>query len=119
LSGYVYAAGALLNGVDLDSVNFGPTEKSLSVQTVITIAQQDFPGDAEFVISNRPKNQPLESGLLDLDSSLARTKLGWEPKWSQEEAIHLTFLWWKSTLRGTSSAAEACSRDIVELLEKS
>ncbi|CAN2230740.1 CDP-glucose 4,6-dehydratase [Candidatus Planktophila dulcis] len=119
LSGYVYAAGALLSGVDMDGVNFGPREKSLSVQSVITIAQQDFPGEAEFVISNSQKNQPLESGLLDLDSSLARTKLGWEPKWNQEEAIHLTFSWWKSILRGTSSTAEACSRDIAELLEES
>ncbi|CAN2170564.1 WcaG Nucleoside-diphosphate-sugar epimerases [Candidatus Nanopelagicaceae bacterium] len=119
LSGYVYAAGALLSGVDLEGVNFGPTEKSLSVQSVITIAQQDFPGEVEFVISNSQKNQPLESGLLDLDASLARTKLGWKPKWSQEEAIHLTFSWWKSIQRGTSSAAEACSRDIAELLEES
>jgi CDP-glucose 4,6-dehydratase len=119
LSGYVYAAGALLNGLNLDAVNFGPTEKSLSVQSVIRIAEQDFPDEAGFAISNSQKNQPLESGLLDLDSSLARTKLGWEPKWSQEEAIHLTLSWWKSVLRGTSSAAEACSKDIAELLEES
>ena len=63
--------------------------------------------------------KPFESGLLDLDSSLARTKLGWEPKWSQEEAIHLTFSWWKDVLSGVKSAAEACNQDITTLLAKS
>lgn len=116
LSGYIYAAGALINGENFDGINFGPTENSLSVQSVIRIAEENFPGKLKLSISDSNKDQPLESGLLDLDSSLARTRLGWKPKWTQEESIHLTFLWWKSVLTGAHSAAEACNKDIAELL---
>jgi CDP-glucose 4,6-dehydratase len=119
LSGYVNAAGALLNEMNLDGVNFGPTEQSLSVQSVIDIAEEEFRGQVKFSISANQTEQTLESGLLDLDSSLARSKLGWEPRWNQEEAIHLTFLWWKNVLSGVISAADACNEDITMLLAKS
>jgi len=119
LSGYVLAASALLDEINLDGVNFGPLEQSLSVQSVIDIAEEDFPGQVKFSISTKQTEQKLESGLLDLDSSLARTKLGWAPKWKQEEAIHLTFYWWKNVLSGVTSAAEACNQDITTLLGKS
>jgi CDP-glucose 4,6-dehydratase len=119
LSGYVLAAGALLDEMNLDAVNFGPTEQSLSVRNVIEIAEEDFQRQAFFSISAKQTEQPLESGLLDLDSSLARTKLGWEPKWDQEEAIHSTFSWWKKVLSGVNSPAEACNQDIATLLAKS
>jgi CDP-glucose 4,6-dehydratase len=119
LSGYVFAAGALLDEINLEGVNFGPTEQSLSVQSVIDIAEEDFLGQVKFSISTKKTEQTLESGLLDLDSSLARTKLGWVPKWNQEKAIHLTFSWWKNVLSGVNSAAEACNQDITTLLAKS
>jgi len=119
LSGYVFAAGALLDEINLDGVNFGPTEQSLSVMSVVDIANEDFPEQVKFSISDRQAEQPLESGLLDLDSSLARTKLGWKPKWNQEEAIHLTFSWWKNVLSGANTAAEACNLDIMMLLDES
>jgi CDP-glucose 4,6-dehydratase len=119
LSGYVFAAGALLDEMNLDGVNFGPTEQSLSVRSVIDIAEEDFRGQVKFFVSTKQTEQTLESGLLDLDSSLARTKLGWAPKWNQEEAIHLTFSWWKNVLSGVNSATEACNQDIKTLLAKS
>jgi CDP-glucose 4,6-dehydratase len=116
LIGYVNAAGALLNGENLGAVNFGPTEKSLSVESVVKIAREEFADDVRFSFPNGQTQQPLESGLLDLDSSLARTLLGWEPKWNQDEAIHLTFSWWKSVLAGDISTEEACIKDISALL---
>ena len=119
LSGYVLAAGALLDEMNLDGVNFGPTEQSLSVRSVIDIAEEDFRGQVKFFVSTKQTEQTLESGVLDLDSSLARTKLGWSPKWNQEEAIHLTFSWWKNVLSGVNSATEACNQDIKTLLAKS
>lgn len=119
LSGYIFAAGALLKEVNLEGINFGPTENSLSVQNVISIAEENFPGKIKLSISGSQLDQSIESGLLDLDSSLARIKLGWEPRWRQEEAIHLTFAWWKSVLTGASSATEACTKDINELLRVS
>jgi CDP-glucose 4,6-dehydratase len=105
--------------MNLDGVNFGPTEQSLSVRSVMDIAEEDFRGQVKFSILTMQTEQTLESGLLDLDSSLARTKLGWAPKWNQEEAIHLTFSWWKNVLSGVNSATEACNQDIKTLLAKS
>jgi CDP-glucose 4,6-dehydratase len=117
LAGYVYAAGALLNNVNLESVNFGPTEKSLSVERVIDIAKQEFSNQLKILIPGDGLELKLESGLLDLDSTLAHSALGWEPKWSQEEAIKLTFAWWKSVLGGSSSPREACERDIFRFMD--
>ena len=39
-----------------------------------------------------------EAGLLKLDSTKAKTKLGWEPRWSLEIALDKTLDWhqlWK------------------------
>jgi CDP-glucose 4,6-dehydratase len=118
LAGYVYAAGALLSNVNLESVNFGPTENSLSVERVIDIAKKEFSDQLEFLIAGDGSELQLESGLLDLDSTLAHTTLGWEPKWSQEEAIKLTFSWWKSVLAGSSSPIEACEQDIFRFVDE-
>jgi len=118
LAGYVYAAGALLNNVDLESINFGPTEKSLSVERVINLAKEEFSNQLEILTTGEVSELQLESGLLDLDSTLARTTLGWEPKWSQEEAIKLTFSWWRSVLEGSSSPSEACLRDISRFVDE-
>lgn len=119
LTGYLSVANALINGVNLDAVNFGPREKSLSVESVIRIAKDSFKSDANFLILEEPTTNSIESGLLDLDSTLAQTILGWEPKWNQEEAIGLTFSWWKSVLNGEITAEAACLNDIQRLLNES
>jgi CDP-glucose 4,6-dehydratase len=118
LIGYVTAAGALLSEANLKAVNFGPTEKSLSVEKVVKIAEEQFADGIRFSLPNGRSQQQLESGLLDLDSSLAQTLLGWEPRWTQEEAIHRTFSWWKGVLSGDFSTQEACTKDISELLSE-
>lgn len=117
LIGYVYSAAALLDELDLSSINFGPTEKSLPVNSVVKIASEEFFEGLNFSIAEEDPTQPLESGLLDLDSTLARTSLGWEPKWTQQEAIRMTFTWWKNVLEGLDSPEAACEKDILKILE--
>jgi CDP-glucose 4,6-dehydratase len=46
LFGYVSSAVALIDNVKLDAVNFGPSEKSLTVEDVITIARKEFGKEA-------------------------------------------------------------------------
>lgn len=118
LLGYVYSAAALLSELDLTSINFGPTEKSLPVGRVTKIATEEFFEGLNLSVTEDDPEQPLESGLLDLDSTFARSRLGWEPKWTQEEAIRMTFTWWKNVLEGFDSPETACEKDIAKVLEE-
>lgn len=118
LIGYIYTAEALVKNFDLDAINFGPTEKSLLVENVVNIAKEKFTHEIKFSIKSENAGEKVESGLLDLDSSLAQTLLGWEPKWNQEQALGLTFSWWKDVLAEKSSPLEACRNDISNFLEK-
>lgn len=115
LQGYVYAAEALINDVDIKHVNFGPTENSLSVEKLIQFAKEELREQISFTVSNHETHEKLESGLLDLDSTLANSILGWSPKWNQEEAIRRTFSWWTEVLNNGLAPLTACEIDISDL----
>jgi len=116
LVGYIYTANALLEGKSFESINFGPTEKSLTVNEVLNIAIEEFQNKFEFEIVDRGNEKfDLESNFLDLDSRFANNELSWYPKWNQKEAISRTCSWWNSLLSNKLSPAEACERDISDL----
>jgi CDP-glucose 4,6-dehydratase len=115
LLGYVYAADALINDFDLRHVNFGPTEDSLSVEKLIQFAKEELGEQVSFTVSSNESPEKLESSLLDLDSTLANSILGWSPKWDQEEAIRRTFSWWTEVLSNRLSPLDACKTDISDL----
>ncbi len=48
---------------------------------------------------------PHEAGLLRLDSTLARTELGWKPRWSLEKALAQTVDWYRAWASGSDMAA--------------
>jgi len=50
-------------------------------------------------------NDPHEAGLLRLDSTTARTELGWKPRWSLEQALTLTVGWYQAWNNGADMAA--------------
>lgn len=54
---------------------------------------------AQFAISNSPDN-PAEAGLLRLDSSMAHTYLGWQPRWPLDDALKNTVTWYKHWVNG-------------------
>jgi nucleoside-diphosphate-sugar epimerase len=56
-----------------------------------------------------------ESSLLDLDSSRATKTLGWNPIWTQEEAIVSTISWWKKVLIQDVDAKKAIDSDIEKI----
>jgi CDP-glucose 4,6-dehydratase len=116
LVGYIYTANALLEGKSFESINFGPTEKSLTVNEVLNIAIEEFQNKFEFEIVDRGNEKfDLESNFLDLDSRFANNELSWYPKWNQKEAISRTCSWWNSLLSNKLSPAEACEKDISDL----
>ena len=120
LHGYILAAeNALSANLRTPAFNFGPFENPITVNEVINIFQ-------EYWLAKEPaeitQQEPLdekkyyEAQNLDLDSSLARKQLNWNPKWSQKEAVKDTAIWWKSVLRGLVSPEEACQADIAKII---
>jgi hypothetical protein len=63
-------------------------------------------------------NPSAEAEELNLDSTFAREKLGWQPYWSQEKSIVSTMEWWKSVISNGVSSEDACRHDINQLTLK-
>lgn len=82
--------------------NFGPVESDvLSVHSLVQKAF-DYWGDSVQVDVPRGQDAPHEAGLLRLDSTKARTDLGWMPRYSSTDAIRHTMDWYRNA--GSSPA---------------
>jgi CDP-glucose 4,6-dehydratase len=108
LSGYLELGGRLLSCDDKNYArawNFGPDlHGDASVgQVAETVAR--IWGDQAQVRHSPTVANPHEAGMLRLDSTLARTLLGWQPKWSLEEALTQTVGWYRAWVHGADMAA--------------
>jgi CDP-glucose 4,6-dehydratase len=96
LSGYLQIGARLLAGdqARLDSWNLGPhAEASIRVQDLLDAAQAQIPQlqvDFQPDESGRP-----ESGLLQLESAKAMTRLGWRPLW-EGQLLERTVDWYRA-----------------------
>ncbi len=97
-----------------NALNFGPSEKSMSVQEVFAVASNFF--DLSKIEITNEESRNLESIRLDLDSNLAKATISWIPKWSQIESIQRTFSWWKDVLVGGKDPLRVCQSDILARL---
>ena len=99
ISGYIMLAEKLIldNKKYSGAWNFGPYQKDTrSVSSVI-----------DFLVSKKnnskysfnKKENLYEAKTLKLDSTKARENLGWEPKWTLEEALSNTLEWNEAFLR--------------------
>jgi CDP-glucose 4,6-dehydratase len=116
LNGYMLAMEAILSGSDATSFNFGPIGESLSVRKVAEISKSQWPNTTELIFNKSNDLRTIEALNLGLDSSLARQFLGWDQRWSQEDAVIMTIKWWKRYLQDGVSAVEACEIDVNEFL---
>ena len=114
LFGYLLGLEAGLNGKISPSFNFGPSNSSLKVGEVCEIIRRHW-RNLKVDVSSGDEND-AESKYLDLDSSLAKSELRWNPRWNQEESIIKTLNWWDSIFSNELSATEACERDIKDYL---
>lgn len=113
LHGYLVLAERLWSSPELaGAYNFGPNPgEAAPVKQVIELARHTF-GKGEVVFGDAAAG-PHEAGLLALDTSKARVRLGVQARWSLEEAVRRTLDWYRNWYTG-ADAYELCTFDITE-----
>lgn len=100
LSGYLRLAECLFTEgcAYAESWNFGPAdEDARPVRWIVERLVAAFPG-ATWECEQEP--QPHEAHFLKLDSSKARARLSWRPRWRLETALGNTLAWHADWLQG-------------------
>jgi CDP-glucose 4,6-dehydratase len=96
LSGYLRLAELLLGRSSHEVAsawNFGPDpDNETRVDNLATMLATAW-GDGAEVISDPDSGTIHERGVLRLDSSKARERIGWSPKWGLSEAVERTVDW--------------------------
>jgi CDP-glucose 4,6-dehydratase len=112
LSGYLELAQRLAGGEDVRGAwNFGPDPGD--VQTVGWLVQrlsELWPTELRWEIDPGP--HPHEAGHLALDSTKARTQLGWRPVWDLAQGLEAIVEWYAVFL--ASGEARAVTLDQIE-----
>lgn len=78
--------------------NFGPADED--AQTVGWIVEHVSAQHPELAWERDPTPHPYEAAYLKLDSSKARSRLGWRPRWRLETALENTSGWHRAWRRG-------------------
>lgn len=104
LAGYTLLAEALLGDTAdfAEPWNFGPDESD--ARTVGWIAARLCTHFSILPCSSDAAAGPHEATLLMLDSSKAKRRLGWKPRWSIDEALARTAAWHLNWKRGLDMA---------------
>ncbi|MES9886974.1 MAG: CDP-glucose 4,6-dehydratase [Candidatus Sedimenticola sp. 6PFRAG1] len=110
LSGYLMLAEKLYEEGEsfAEAWNFGPNdEDAKSVGWIVEHLGTQIPGARWEIETTR---QPHEAGLLKLDSSKAKARLGWAPHWNLETALNKTFEWHQAWRSGLDMVEVTCSQ---------
>jgi CDP-glucose 4,6-dehydratase len=117
LSGYLLLAARLLDeGGErfARAWNFGPdASDDASVSNVAQRVASLWGNGA--MVEQAENSDWHEAGLLRLDSTQARTELGWAPRWSLQQALEHTVAWQQAWLQGDDMQA-VCRDQIVTYL---
>jgi len=100
VSGYILLAQKLGENKDLydEAWNFGPEDNDCwSVEKIVTHVCRILKRGSW---NSLDTDQPHEAGLLKLDSSKAKAKLGWLPRWKISQALRKTLDWHQEFLSG-------------------
>lgn len=111
LSGYIMLAENLSRQPNQfsEAWNFGPAEDDArTVQWIVEQLVAATPG-AVWEIDGNP--QLHEAGYLKLDSSKARARLDWKPRWNLKSALHKT-IEWHTAWRGGQNMQQVTSAQI-------
>ena len=111
LAGYLVLAQRLWSDESLSAAwNFGPsTQEAATVRSVVERARLAFGGGE--VRWESGLDGPHEAGLLMLEPTKARQRLGVISRWSLNESIDRTMKWYRAALDGAPQR-ELCSSEI-------
>jgi CDP-glucose 4,6-dehydratase len=108
LGGYLALAQALWSSAELAGAwNFGPAEEDARpVAWIVARIAELWPERLPVDIDARPRiAPPHEARYLKLDSSRARSLLGWRPQWGLAEGLEATVGWYRAMREGEGVAA--------------
>lgn len=104
LAGYLTLSARLLDGCRPSAAgpwNFGPdTDATVSVGDLCRRLARHWGEDAPCFEFGQEGPAPHEAGLLRLDSTKARLRLGWHPRLALDEALALTADWYRAHADG-------------------
>jgi CDP-glucose 4,6-dehydratase len=115
--GYLMALEALLIGVDLKSLNFGPKEDSLTVEKVVQQFTSFWTNNRVFVQTHTPRAHS-EAANLRLDSSESSNTIKWTQTLNQIESIEMTVLWWSEVLIHMEDSKNTTQAQVSKFLHK-
>jgi CDP-glucose 4,6-dehydratase len=104
LDGYLTVAQRLYDGEPGTAWNFGP-EDAHPVATVVERLVDRWPGSLD-VRAAEPDAARGEAPALRLDSTRARERLGWAPRWDLDDALDATVAWYAAYRDGADMRAE-------------
>jgi len=93
LFGYLLTAEVSLTNTQINSINFAPYDKSLTVDELVHIAKNKL-SNLKVSYSETNYFDVHEATNLQLDPTYANKVLEWTPLYSQPESIIATFDWW-------------------------
>ena len=107
LSAYLLVAQSQFTDVTVaGSYNVGPEETdSVTTGELVDLFCRAWGAEAHWHAPEQ-RTGPHESGILRLDSSLLRCKLGWRPRWHIQRAVEETVRWTQVWRHGQSVPAE-------------
>jgi CDP-glucose 4,6-dehydratase len=116
LSGYLSLAERLSNDPRgfSEAWNFGPATDGARPVAWVVDQLSGFWGDGARWEPD-PGTHPHEAGLLQVDASKARARLGWRPRLSLEEGLRWTVDWYRRL--GAGEDAAALTLDQIERFE--
>lgn len=94
LQGYLTLSEKLYQEGDdyAEAWNFGPDDKDCqTVEWIVERLAQKWNGEVHWEKETRP--QPHEANLLKLDSSKAKSRLGWQPRWQLDHSLQAIVAW--------------------------
>ena len=106
LEGYLAVAERLAAGEPGSAWNFGPAEgDERPVAAVVEGIRARWPGELAMRAA-APGAAAAEAPALRLDSSRARDRLGWAPRWDLDAALDATVDWYAAYRDGADMRAE-------------
>lgn len=108
LTGYLLLAEALATAPEAftGGWNFGPrADDCWAVDAVLTACQLSWPGAPAWRLATGA--QPYEAHLLQVESSAAQIRLGWQPVWNVATAVERTIGWYREVHGGADARAAA------------